>query len=111
LAFLASEGVITHVTGTGYHHGEQPDHPPRRKRRAAAQRRYETGRSEQEISALLGNPYITVRELARFMRVSKMTVYRAINDGRIPGVVRLSPRMVRLPSAGVRVYIAECSAP
>lgn len=109
LAYLASEGIITHVTGNGYHHGEQPDHPPGRKRRTAVRRRYEPGRSEADISALLGNPYITVMELARFLKVSKMTVYRAINEGRIPGVVRLSPRMVRLPSAGVRVYIAECA--
>ena len=81
LAYLASEGIITHVTGNGYHHGEQPDHP----QAVRGGLRCDAGMSRDgrklTYSALLGNPYITVMELARFLKVSKMTVYRAINEG------------------------------
>lgn len=109
LPVLAAEGVITHVKGSGYHPGERPDHVPRRRRRTAAQRRYESGRSEVEISALLNDPYVTVIDVAKFLRVSKMTVYRAAKAGRIPGVVRITERTIRLPSEGVRVFLRDSS--
>lgn len=32
------------------------------------------------------NRFVTVAELAALLRVSKMTVYRAVSDGRLPRV-------------------------
>jgi len=46
---------------------------------------------------------LTVAEVAAIMRVSRMTVYRMVNDGRLPHV-RVG-RSVRLPEQAVHDYL------
>jgi excisionase family DNA binding protein len=103
LTHLREQGVIIHVKGKGYHpDGEPPRGEPPRKRRAVTQR------TPDEVSSLLTVPYVTVTELASALRVSKMTVHRAIKAGLITGVVRVSARTIRIPPDGVRGFIADC---
>lgn len=48
-------------------------------------------------------PYMTVREVAALLRVSKMTVYRLTEDDTLPSV-RIG-RSVRIPTDAVRGYL------
>jgi excisionase family DNA binding protein len=55
-------------------------------------------------SAPLGElKFLTVAEVAALMRVSKMTVYRLVNDGKLPAV-RVG-RSVRVPEKAVHDYL------
>jgi excisionase family DNA binding protein len=47
--------------------------------------------------------YLTAKEVARHLRVSPMTVYREINDGRL-GAVRVG-RSIRIPMRALDDYI------
>lgn len=107
LPALAGEGLICHVPGKGHHPaaGGEPGHAPRRRRRGASA----AGPGGAVPADLLSRPYITPTELAAYLRVSKMTVYRAIENGRIPGALRVSPTAIRLPSDGVRAFIEDCA--
>jgi excisionase family DNA binding protein len=78
--------------------GKQPEHVPPRQRREVRQ----SDRPEDEISALIKKPNITATDLAKFLRVSKMTVHRAIKEGSITGVIHIIGRTIRLPSWDVR---------
>jgi excisionase family DNA binding protein len=40
--------------------------------------------------------FLTVEETAAFLRVGKKVIYSAIKAGTFPGVVRLSPRVIRI---------------
>lgn len=49
--------------------------------------------------------YLTVSEVAGTMRVSKMTVYRLLHSGELPGV-RVG-RSFRVPADALEVYLRE----
>lgn len=49
--------------------------------------------------------FLTVAEVAEFMRVSKMTVYRMVHNGDIPAV-RVG-RSFRVPQAAVEEMLAQ----
>jgi excisionase family DNA binding protein len=57
---------------------------------------------------LLENPWISPSGLARFLAVSRMTVYRAVQDERIKGAVRIAKATIRLRSEGVREWLRNC---
>ncbi len=48
---------------------------------------------------------MTVAEVAALMRVSRMTVYRLIHDGRLPAVQ--VGRSMRVPEQAVRDYLRD----
>jgi excisionase family DNA binding protein len=62
------------------------------------------GRSDtpEPIGALR---FMTVAEVASVMRVSRMTVYRLIHDGRLPAVQ--VGRAMRVPEQAVRDYLRD----
>ena len=49
--------------------------------------------------------FLTVAEVAAIMRVSKMTVYRLVHDGRLPAV-RVG-RSFRVPEQVVHDYLSQ----
>ncbi len=49
--------------------------------------------------------YLTPAELAATLRMSRSTIYRLIAGGQIPGTIRVSARMYRIPAAGVSQFI------
>jgi excisionase family DNA binding protein len=49
--------------------------------------------------------FLTAKEVARHLRVSPMTVYREINDGRL-GAVRVG-RSIRIPTRALDDYIRD----
>lgn len=53
--------------------------------------------------------YLTVVEVAEIMRVSKMTVYRLLHSGEMPGV-RVG-RSFRVPADALEHYLATSIAP
>lgn len=109
LAHLASQGLIGHVQGTGFYTGdEQPRHHPPRPKRNPGQGSRAAGQNPHRPENLIENSFVTVDELARFLRVSNMTIYRAISDGRLKDVVRLTPLTIRIPSGSVRNYLKDC---
>lgn len=50
--------------------------------------------------------FLTVREVAAIMRVSKMTVYRLVHSGHLDAI-RVG-RSFRVPAQAVREYLNEC---
>jgi len=51
--------------------------------------------------------YLTVEEVAEVMRVSKMTVYRLLHSGELPGV-RVG-RSFRVPQDALEAYLRSSS--
>ena len=49
--------------------------------------------------------FLTVAEVARIMRVSRMTVYRLVHDGKLPAVQ--VGRSMRIPEEAVRDYLRD----
>ena len=49
--------------------------------------------------------FLTVAEVAELMRVSKMTVYRLVHDGKLPAVQ--VGRSMRIPEEAVRDYLRD----
>lgn len=49
--------------------------------------------------------FLTVEEIAARLRTSKMTVYRLIHAGQLPGVVRVG-RTFRIPETAYRAFLA-----
>ena len=56
----------------------------------------------EELSSL---SFLTVAEVARIMRVSRMTVYRLVHDGKLPAVQ--VGRSMRIPEEAVRDYLRD----
>ncbi|QBI56865.1 helix-turn-helix domain-containing protein [Streptomonospora litoralis] len=54
-------------------------------------------------------PLLTVTEVARMLRLSKMTVYRMIHDGRLPAI-RIG-RAYRVPEPAARAVYAQFVEP
>lgn len=50
---------------------------------------------------------LTLKEAARKMRVSNVTVHRIIKQGKLP-VIRISEKIFRVESADVDSYLASC---
>lgn len=50
---------------------------------------------------------LTVEEVAAWMRVSKMTVYRLINKGVLPAFA-VSQRVFRVYECDLKNYLADC---
>jgi excisionase family DNA binding protein len=48
-----------------------------------------------------------VERLAEYLSTSVANCYYLISNDRIPGVVRLGPRMIRIDPDAVRAWIAE----
>ncbi len=48
---------------------------------------------------------LTVLEAARLMRVSRQTVYRLIQEGKLPGVVRIGPFAIRINRRALEAYL------
>jgi excisionase family DNA binding protein len=53
---------------------------------------------------------VTVRELAAFLRLSTMTVYRAVENGELPGAKRIG-RSIRIPVTSVPEYVKSIGIP
>jgi len=51
--------------------------------------------------------YYTVAEIARRLRVSKMTIYRMIERGELPGTVRFGGRTCRVHATTFDLWLAE----
>jgi excisionase family DNA binding protein len=49
--------------------------------------------------------FLTVAEVADALRVSKMTIYRLVHDGRLPAI-RVG-RSFRVPESSLRAYFRE----
>lgn len=49
--------------------------------------------------------FLTVAEIADRLRVSKMTIHRAIDAGEFPGAIRVG-RSIRVPQAAYEAYVA-----
>ncbi|MGH3322157.1 MAG: helix-turn-helix domain-containing protein [Streptosporangiaceae bacterium] len=60
------------------------------------------GRGERSLSEVR---FLTVAEVARMMRVSKMTVYRLVHSGELPAV-RVG-RSFRVPEQAVDDYLHD----
>jgi excisionase family DNA binding protein len=54
--------------------------------------------------------FLTANEIAAAMRVSKMTVYRLIHAGALPGAVQIG-RSFRVPEASVQAYLRDARLP
>ncbi|MBA2323568.1 MAG: helix-turn-helix domain-containing protein [Pseudonocardiales bacterium] len=54
-----------------------------------------------------GQALLTVAEVAKTLRVSKMTIYRLIEAGELPAI-RIG-RSFRVPESGYRAYLARCA--
>ncbi|MER5322394.1 helix-turn-helix domain-containing protein [Streptosporangium roseum] len=55
------------------------------------------------------DPFLTVAEVATQMRVSKMTVYRLVNSGKL-AASRPTPRTIRIRQSAVKDLLAESPA-
>jgi excisionase family DNA binding protein len=58
-----------------------------------------------ELPATATEPLLTITEVARAMRVSKMTVYRLVHDGSLPAVRIV--RSLRVPAAALQDYLVH----
>ena len=51
-----------------------------------------------------GDEYLTVDEAARLLRVNRKTLYDAVRDGQVPGVIRMG-RSIRIGR-----YLTACQS-
>jgi excisionase family DNA binding protein len=58
----------------------------------------------QTSADFLKNEFVTIAELAAYLRISKMSAYR--HAEKMPGVIRIG-RGIRVPSASVRAFLKE----
>lgn len=54
--------------------------------------------------------YYTAREVADRMGVSKMTIYRMVHTGEIPGAIPFGRRLVRIHKVTFDLWLAEQQA-
>lgn len=47
--------------------------------------------------------FMTVREFAENLQINKRDAYAFLQD--VPGVIKLGPRMTRIPRAGFRAFV------
>lgn len=101
LALLTDQGVVVHEQFMGrYPAGEKPEHGPSKKRKAVKPEPTQP----QTSAAFLDNEFVTVAEIALYLRISTMTAYRLVKD--LPCVIRVG-RGIRIPSASVRAFLKE----
>lgn len=53
--------------------------------------------------------FMTVPEVAAFLRISRGRAYAMANDGSLPGVVRIGPRSIRVDRERMLQGLAESS--
>jgi excisionase family DNA binding protein len=58
-----------------------------------------------ELPPTVAEPLLTITEVARAMRVSKMTVYRLVHDGSLPAL-RIA-RSLRVPAGALQDYLVH----
>lgn len=101
LAFrgLAQAGHIVRVDKVGYYPaGERPaEDPPRPGNRTEPHAEITEGR--------LADSYLTLAEVAKILRVGKMTIYRGMAEF---GALRVGERTYRFPVSAVERYLASC---
>lgn len=62
----------------------------------------------QETTGLGEGKWLKVREVATALRLSNMTIYRLVRDGKLPAI-RVG-RSYRIPEAAAREYLAAAGA-
>ena len=69
----------------------------------------EPGAGEQDSreAFLRREQYLSVAELAACVHASKATIYRVIQAGELPGVIRPSGRTLRIPVRSARQWLAK----
>lgn len=108
LSEVYSRGLISLVENTGYYAGDGP--PPASPRHHGKHRRRSPPVPKQQTEGprsafLAAEQYITVKELATFLRTSVMTIYRVIGNGEIEGVIQINQRLVRIPVSSAQAYL------
>jgi excisionase family DNA binding protein len=53
--------------------------------------------------AVNGEPMLTIAEVADLVRVSKLAIYRLVENGELP--VQRMGRSLRVPGSGLRAYL------
>lgn len=102
--------LITRVAGTGYYAGTGPQppipdnphpmHPPVKSVRP----RDTSDPAAARTAFLARQEYITVAEFAASLRVHNMTAYRLVNEGELPGSIRVG-RSIRIPLSSAEAYL------
>jgi excisionase family DNA binding protein len=112
-----SRGLISLVENTGYYAGDGPppsspkphgSHGPRSQPVLEQQEKDDEQPGDPRSALLLGEQYITVKELATLLRTSVMTIYRVIKDGEIEGVIQINERLLRIPVSSAQAYLKQC---
>lgn len=57
------------------------------------------------MNAALAADLLTVAELATMLRVERKTAYKLVEEGDVPGVRRIGPRLIRLHRATVVAWL------
>lgn len=65
---------------------------------------YMTQTTVEAMAAEVGD-LLTVAEAARIVRVSPVTIYEAVSEGRIKDVIRVGRRGIRIPAQSFRDYV------
>jgi excisionase family DNA binding protein len=59
---------------------------------------------------IMAERFVTITEIAADLRVSKMTVYRLVEDGELPSL-RVGRRSIRVPRDGYEEYLRRQARP
>jgi excisionase family DNA binding protein len=107
LRALQGKGLISRVNRTGYYAGTggQPGGRPPRQGHGKATQGPQPG---SQVPALLKREYLTAGELAASLRVTPMTIYRAIREGDISGAIRVGKNIIRIPVGSAEEYVGKC---
>lgn len=107
----AAHGVVTRVGATGYYAGpgEPPPWPTGRTRMRTVADQPSPGKPGEppgpREALLSGEQYVTAHELAALLHTSPMTVYRLVKDGALPGTIRITERLLRIPASSARAFL------
>ena len=61
----------------------------------------DTGAAETDV--------LTVEELAKMLRISRASAYRAVGSGQVPGTVRINGKTLRVSRRAVVAWLAQGS--
>jgi excisionase family DNA binding protein len=106
---LSDRKIINQVSSIGWYvgNGEPPleDSPAEIKRNNRGYGR-RPGTPEEPALFLSEESYITCRELAAMLHVTRVTVYKIVNSGQIQGPIRVG-RSLRIPVSGATKFLEE----
>lgn len=102
---VCAKGLISHVPGVGYYVGTGDPPGNVQPKKARGEKRQQGERPGNRRSALLAQEYVTPKELAAALRVSPMSVYRAIQDGEISGILRPGGKSLRIPVDSAEAWL------